>query len=131
MRATITPTAPPDMSTVRTRLADQLGPFQKLWEAWDEADVEIRNQPLEHFELVIGHQLVEFKQHRDEGNNTAAAQEAVDIISAALNLMRWMELKPNEIADIAQSRAEDRMRGKTFEILKKYETAETIKNHQK
>src|SRR5688572_22034695 len=114
MSATITLTAPPDLSTVRTRLADQLGPFQKLWEAWDEADVEIRNQPLEHFELVIGHQLVEFKHHRDNGNHTAAAQEVVDIISAALNLMRWMELKPGEIADLAMSRAERRMRGKTL-----------------
>lgn len=126
MNAMITSLVPRYVSTARTRLADQLGPFQKLWEAWDEADAEICSKPLSHFETVIKLQFEELKEHRDAGDHDAAAREAVDIISVALNLMRWMQLKPDQIADIAQLRAERRMRGQVLEILDKYEKLHDI-----
>jgi hypothetical protein len=102
-------------------MSDPLGPFQDIWEAWDEAHEEMVHKPLSHFRRAIELQFDELEEHLNAKNREAAAREATDIISIALNLMRWLEYQPTEIASIAQSRAEKRMKGQTREILDKYQ----------
>lgn len=104
-----------------------LGPFQAFWDAWSEADTEIKRKKLEHFSRAVEIQFLELGEHldrpdRDEATNRyAAAKEATDVISIALNTLRWMKFEPAEIAKIARDRARDRMLGQTHAILEKYE----------
>lgn len=104
-----------------------LGPFQGFWDAWSDADTEIKEKKLPHFSYAVAIQYEEMREHlerddRDDvANRYAAAKEATDVISIALNTLRWMEFEPAEIAQIAQDRARDRMVGQTHAILEKYE----------
>jgi hypothetical protein len=104
-----------------------LGPFQAFWDVWSAADAEIKNKKLEHFSRAAEIQFVELGEHlerqdRDKAaNRYAAAKEATDVISIALNTLRWLKFEPAEIAQIARDRAQDRMLGRAHEILEKYE----------
>jgi hypothetical protein len=51
----------------------------------------------------------------------AAAREAADVISVALNLMRRLGHRPGEIGEIVRSRAEHRLEGQALAILEKYQ----------
>ncbi|ALG12747.1 hypothetical protein [Kibdelosporangium phytohabitans] len=97
-----------------------LGPFQDLWDAWDEADEAIRAKPLYHFELAVGAQFDELRGHLAADLPGKAANEAVAIISVALNLLRRLGYTPDEVAELTRARAADRMRGQTSAILDKY-----------
>ena len=84
-------------------MPDDLGPFQ------------------EHFETAIRHQFMEIRQHLADSDRVGAADEAIDIICIGLNVLRWLDYEPSNIATIARSRAELRMRGQTLRILDKYD----------
>ncbi|ARQ69934.1 hypothetical protein [Streptomyces marincola] len=99
---------------------EDLGPFQPLWVAWDEAHQSLLNEPLLHFRRASDAQFDELEQHLAAENRDAAVREAVDMISVALNVMRWLGCDPNEIATAARERAEQRIVGQTAEILEKY-----------
>lgn len=105
---------------VRTMVADQLGPFQDIWTAWDASNDAILNKPISHFREATLHQFKELEQHSKDDLRQKAAYEAIDIISIALNLLRSLEYTPAEIADLARSRARRRMSGQTEAILQKY-----------
>jgi len=98
-----------------------LGPFQGFWDAWNHSDETIKSKRLEHFSRAAEIQYEEMAEHLQRANRHAAAREAVDVISIALNTLRWMNFEPAEIAKIAQDRARDRMYGQTHEILEKYD----------
>lgn len=100
---------------------DQLGPFQPMWDAWEEAGEEIVRKPLSHFRRAVDIQFDELDEHLDRDDRDAASREAVDVISIALNLMRRLGLQPDEISEIARSRAEHRMKGQALAILDKYQ----------
>ena len=102
-------------------MADELGPFQALWDAWNEVHDEMMKKDLPHFVGAIQIQLDELQQHRQLNNREAAAREAIDIISIALNYLRQQGYQSEEIAELARSRAERRMLGRTKAILKKYQ----------
>jgi hypothetical protein len=108
-------------STGVDQMTDQLGPFQDIWDAWDEAHDEITAKPLEHFETAVEHQFKELRAHLAARDRGAAANEAMDVISIGLNVLRWLEYQPEEISGVARSRAEHRMSGQTMAILEKYE----------
>lgn len=103
-------------------MTDQLGPFQDFWTAWNEVDEEIRDKPFDHFPRAVEIQFEEMRQHLSNDDRRAAAREMTDVISIALNTMRWLGYQPEEIAKIARDRAEQRMRGQTHEILDKYQS---------
>jgi hypothetical protein len=103
-------------------MANQLGPFQDIWEAWEEARKEICDKDVDHFETAVAVQFDELKQHLADGKREKAAREAIDMISIALNLLRRLKYGPEEIASLAKARAHDRMKGKTLDILRKYNT---------
>jgi len=105
---------------VRT-MVEELGPFQDIWEAWNEAEDEIRHKPISHFREAVRLQFVELELHRSEGKHDKAAREAIDIISIALNLLRRLNYQPGQVAELARARAHDRMRGKALDILRKYQ----------
>ena len=107
-------------------MADQLGPFQDIWEAWDEARDEICGKDIDHFQKAVAHQFVELKQHLKDHKREKAAHEAIDIISIALNLLRRLDYRPEQIADLARTRAHDRMKGKVLDILRTYKTEHDI-----
>jgi len=98
-----------------------LGPFQEIWEAWEEVKVEISGKPLTHFRRAAEIQFDEIDRHLAEDNKAAAAREAIDLISVALTTLRRLGYEPAEIAEIARMRARQRMRGQTQAILAKYE----------
>jgi hypothetical protein len=98
-----------------------LGPFQDIWDAWDEVDKDIKSQSLAHFSQVMEAQFVELTEHLDNGDRQRAALEAIDAISVALTMLRWLDFMPKEIAALAQHRAATRMRGRAKEILDKYQ----------
>ncbi|MFH8726805.1 hypothetical protein [Streptomyces termitum] len=101
-------------------MSEQLGPFQGIWDAWIEAEQEIAQKPLEHFERATQIQFDELKEHLSEGNREAAARELIDVVSIALNNLRNLGFTPQEIAELARDRADRRMRGQAKEILEKY-----------
>jgi hypothetical protein len=103
-------------------MANNLGPFQDIWEAWEPAQKEMCAKSIDHFEKAVAVQFVELKQHRNDENDEKAAQEAIDIISIALNLLRNLGYEPEKIAKLARARARNRIAGKTSEILAKYDT---------
>lgn len=98
-----------------------LGPFQDIWDAWEEVRSDIAGKPLSHFRRAIEIQFDELDQHLARENRDAAAREVIDMISIALNTMRWLGYGPSEIAEIARIRARQRMRGQAQSILDKYE----------
>ncbi|MDX2548939.1 hypothetical protein ACOT81_25185 [Streptomyces sp. WI04-05B] len=102
-------------------MEEQLGPFQDIWDAWQEAHDEIARKPLSHFRRATDIQFDELQEHLDAGDREAAAREVVDIMSVALNVMRWLGHTPAEIGEITRARAEHRMKGQASQILAKYE----------
>lgn len=98
-----------------------LGPFQDIWDAWEEVRSDISGKPVSHFRRAIEIQFDELDQHLGRANRDAAAWEVIDMISIALNMMRWLGYGPSEVAEIARTRARQRMRGQTRSILDKYE----------
>ena len=100
---------------------EPLGPFQEIWEAWEEAGAEIAAKPLSHFRRATDIQFDELEQHLAAGDTEAAAREAVDLISVALNTLRQLGCQPDEIAEIARKRARQRMSGQALAILAKYQ----------
>ncbi|MEV4316517.1 hypothetical protein [Actinocrispum sp. NPDC049592] len=107
--------------TARPEPTRDLGPFQDIWDAWDEAHQQVTAKPLKHFEAAAGHQFTELRAHLASGDRDAAANEAIDVISIGLNVLRWLDYRPDEIAAAARARAGRRMRGRTLAILEKYE----------
>jgi hypothetical protein len=101
--------------------AAPLGPFQEIWEAWEEAAAEITGKPLSHFRRATEIQFDEIQRHLAESNRDAAAREAIDLISVALNTLRQLGYQPDEIAEIARMRARQRMKGQAHAILAKYQ----------
>lgn len=99
-----------------------LGPFQDIWDAWIEAEQEISQKPLSHFERATLIQFEELREHLAHGDREAAARELIDVVSVALNHLRNLGFTPEEIAELAKSRAHDRMQGQAKTILEKYRT---------
>lgn len=99
---------------------NELGPFQAIWQAWDDANDSMVEKPLEHFRIATEHQFKEIETHLEKDDVKAAAREAIDIVSIALNFLRKLEYEPADVAEIAQDRADHRMRGQVHEILEKY-----------
>jgi hypothetical protein len=106
---------------MESRVSDELGPFQEMWEAWNDAREAIVLKPISHFRRAVELQFDELEEHRNAGNRDAAIREATDIVSIALNLMRRLGCEPTEIAEVAKARAEKRMKGQALAILEKYE----------
>jgi predicted Holliday junction resolvase-like endonuclease len=102
-------------------VADPLGPFQDFWKVWNEVDADLRDKPISHFRRAIEVQFEELEEHLQKGNRDKAAREAIDTISIALNLLRKLGYQPEEIAQIARLRADQRMKGRVAEILEKYQ----------
>ncbi|MFE7276911.1 hypothetical protein [Streptomyces sp. NPDC057623] len=107
-------------------MPDELGPFQGIWDAWIEVQEEMARKPISHFERAVQIQFDELRAHLAEGDREAAAREMVDVISVALNALRKLGYTPEEISEIAQGRAEQRMKGRAQEILDKYEMVHHI-----
>ncbi|GAA2379830.1 hypothetical protein [Streptomyces carpaticus] len=101
-------------------MTDELGPFQGMWDAWNEAHDEITRKPLSHFRRAADIQFDELEGHLAAGDREAAAREVADIVSIAINTMRWLGYTPDEIGNIARRRADDRMAGQASAILNKY-----------
>lgn len=101
--------------------APELGPFQDMWDAWEESRDELLAKPLSHYQQATVIQFKELDQHLKDDNYEAAGREAADVISIALNMLRWLGYSPKQISEIARSRAAVRMRGQTTEILEKYQ----------
>ncbi|MFE2279956.1 hypothetical protein ACFXAE_22520 [Streptomyces sp. NPDC059454] len=101
-------------------MTETLGPFQRIWDAWIEVEEEISQKPLSHFERATQIQFEELKEHLAHGNREAAARELIDVVSIALNNLRNLGFTPEEIADLAKSRADHRMKGQAKDILEKY-----------
>lgn len=99
---------------------NELGPFQGIWQAWDEAHDAVVGKPLEHFQIATEHQFKEIDSHLNAEDRKAAAREAIDIVSIALNFLRKLGYDPAEVAELARDRADQRMRGQVHEILEKY-----------
>lgn len=92
-----------------------------MWQAWDEVHDDLMAKPLQHFRRSVEIQFDELMDHLAAGDRDAAAREAVDIIGIALNCLRWLGYRPEDVAEIARSRTENRMRGRAHEILDKYQ----------
>jgi hypothetical protein len=103
------------------KVSASLGPFQPIWDAWDESNDEITGKPLSHFRRAMEVQFEELQAHLDANNDPAAANEAADIISVALNVMRWLGHSPDEVIEIVRVRAAQRLSGQTQAILEKYQ----------
>ncbi|GAB3726629.1 hypothetical protein GCM10027598_45700 [Amycolatopsis oliviviridis] len=107
-------------------MPEDLGPFQGFWNAWDEVHAEICGKAFEHFPRAAEIQFREMREHLDNGDTLAAAREATDVISVALNTLRWLGYGPAEAARIASDRARERMLGQTSSILDKYQSEHDI-----
>jgi hypothetical protein len=81
-----------------------LGPFQGLWQAWDETpDVKLEKD-IGHLRHALEVQVDELEAQLYAGNSHAAAAEALGCVSAVLNLLCRMGYTPHQIAEIARHR---------------------------
>ena len=96
--------------------APVLGPLQPIWDAWLPIAREINAQPESHFAATLRYQLVELddasEQYRQSVNSEAEdaclahyMDEVVDVISVALNWLRWLGLNDKEAAFVIRRRA--------------------------
>ncbi|OHV50445.1 hypothetical protein BCD48_10570 [Pseudofrankia sp. BMG5.36] len=67
-------------------------------------------------------QFDEIEAHLESSNRRGAECEVIDMISVAINLMRWLGNGPEGIGELARSRAEHRMKNRTASILEKYQS---------
>lgn len=107
-------------------MTDPLGPFQGLWDAWEESAGQIVTKPVTHFERAAMVPFDELREHLNAGDRLAAAREIVDVVSIALNALRMLGYAPPEIAEIARDRAACRIQGQTQSVLEKYEALYNI-----
>jgi hypothetical protein len=82
-----------------------LGAFGWFWDAWDAADDAVKALPFRHFPNAAYVQFVELAEHLAAGDRLRAAREATDVISVALNTLRWLGFQPDEVAVLALERA--------------------------
>lgn len=94
-----------------------LGVLQEIWDAWDVEDAEIKRQTFGHFCQLYGAQLDELVEHRNNDNEAGVIREAIDFMSVTMNLLRWVGLKPDDIARAIHDRVETRYKGKAKEIM--------------
>lgn len=85
-----------------------LGPFQEMWDAWEESRERLLVKPLNHFCKATCIQFDELAGHLAHNDREAAAREAADIVSVSLNLMRRLGYTSVEISEIAREREESR-----------------------
>lgn len=101
-----------------------LGPLQAAYDAWTEVEEQVRSEkPLSHFLRVMEIQFEEITEHLAAGRRDKAINEAVDILSVTLNLLRWLGCsRAEDIAEAITARAQNRYAGRVQEILDKYQT---------
>ena len=81
-----------------------LGPFHSLWEAWTEPpDVQLE-QDIQTLRQTLETQVDDLETHLYAGNTHAAATDALDCVSALLNLLRRLGYSPHQVAEIARER---------------------------
>ena len=83
-----------------------LGPFQAIVDAWAPAHDRVMIQPVSHFPEVIRIQVEEALA--ESPKSLRQVNEIIDIISVALNWLRWTGLDDAAIADFVRSRAQNR-----------------------
>jgi len=93
-----------------------LGPFQDIWDAWDEVHNRLMVQPETHFTSTI---LTQLEEAEAEPRDTRA-KEVIDIISVSLNWLRWLGYGPEMVAQAVQDRAAKRYVGQGEAIFEKY-----------
>ena len=80
-----------------------LGPFQSTWDAWNVVDVRCKMQPRSHFPRVVELQLKEIEAAWPD--KAGVTKEVVDIISIALNWLRWLGFTDEEVAGVVEQRS--------------------------
>lgn len=99
-----------------------LGPFQYFWDVWEYADEAVKGKDFAHFPGVTAVQFVELAEHLADGNRLAAAREATDVISIALNALRWLGLRPADVAQLVDERARELAQpGQVHALLERYD----------
>ena len=91
------------------------------YDIWHEAHSLSKTLGFSHYITCAKEQIREQVQHYYAGNMPKAMNEVVDVISLSLNMLYWFGLDKDGVKDIIIKRMNDRMRGKTFEIMEKYE----------
>lgn len=90
-----------------SRFGRDLGAFQDLWDAWDEAHDVMMTKDFDHFENAYNKQIEEIKDHLEKGLERKALNEVVDIISITLNLMRNRGLAPPDVVKLVHDRVDE------------------------
>ena len=95
-----------------------LGPFQDIWDAWEPVNERTMRQPVDHFDVSLRMQLDEIEV--EDPKSIRTTKEIIDIISLALNWMRWQGHTPGSIAALVKWRAETRYAPDPNAIFEKY-----------
>ena len=96
--------------------AETLGPLQAVWDAWDEVHALVMAQPDSHFAAAIQLQLAEAAAEPVE----TRTKEVIDVISVALNWLRYLGHTPESTAQAIRDRAGYRYAGQSQAIFVKY-----------
>lgn len=91
------------------------------WDMWRSQARLIRELSFEHYILTLEAQIEEISQHYRDKNEEGVLKELADVISVTLNFFRWFGLSNEAIREVMLNRWETRYKGKTREIILKYE----------
>lgn len=91
------------------------------YDIWYDAHSLSSKLSFDHYMVCAREQLREQFLHYHVGNMPKAMNEVVDMISLSLNLLYWFGLDKDGVRNIIIKRMTDRMKGRTFEIIEKYE----------
>ena len=95
--------------------------LDEVWDTWLESHDLIMELSFEHYMVCAKEQLREVFLHYYEDDMLKAMNEVVDLISLSINWLTWFGQDKEGIRELIMARLGGRMKGRTREIIEKYE----------
>ena len=102
-------------------MQSQIDILDEVWDTWLESHDLIMELSFDHYMICAREQLREVFLHYYNDDLTKALNEVVDLISVSINWLVWFGQGKEDIRELVMSRLVNRMKGRTREIIEKYE----------
>ena len=106
-------------SWVKGRGRKGLGVLEDMWDAWTPIQHIQKGFTFSRYYQLMEWQFDEFFTHIKEGKQGKAANEVVDMISIALNLLRRLGLDHKQVEEVIRNRIWTRYVGQTERIMER------------
>jgi len=95
--------------------------LDEVWDTWLESHDLMMELSFEHYMVCAKEQLREVFLHYYGDDMLKAMNEVVDLISLSINWLTWFGQDKEGIRELITARLGGRMKGRTREIIEKYE----------